>query len=163
MRRRIRRAVLAESDAVAALYRRVADAEWNFLYPHTPEEDRAFYRTQVFARCVVWIAVEGESILGFCAVRRGWIDHLYVDRARHGEGIGRALLARALRGRRRVRLWTFQVNTRSRRFYALRGFREVRLTDGADNEEKEPDVLLEWRTPPYRPVAERAFARASDI
>ena len=146
MRWRIRRAALGESDAVAALYRRVADAEWRFLYPHTPEEDRAFYRTQVFARCVVWVAVGGETLLGFCAVRRGWIDQLHVERARHGQGIGRALLARALRGRRRVRLWTFQVNTRSRRFYALQGFHDVRVTDGADNEENEPDVLLEWRS-----------------
>ena len=144
---RVRRAADAESDAVAVLFRRVADAEWSFLYPHTPEEDRVFFRTRVFACGAVWVAVEDEAILGFCAVRRGWIDHLYVERARHGEGIGRALLARALRGRRRVRLWTFQVNTRSRRFYALQGFREVRQTDGADNEEKEPDVLLEWRTP----------------
>jgi hypothetical protein len=46
-----------------------------------------------------------------------------------------------------VRLWTFQRNTRSRLFYALQGFREVRRTDGQGNEEREPDVLLEWRRP----------------
>ncbi|HSZ51159.1 MAG TPA: hypothetical protein VK801_06275, partial [Caulobacteraceae bacterium] len=55
------------------------------------------------------------------------------------------LVTRALKGRRRVQLWTFQVNTRSRRFYRLQGFAEILQTDGADNEEKEPDVLLEWR------------------
>ena len=63
---------------------------------------------------------------------------------RHGEGIGQALLRRALKGRRRVRLWTFQRNARSRAFYALSGFREARFTDGAHNEEQEPDVMLEW-------------------
>ena len=144
MSRRIRRATLGESDAVATLYRRVAGAEWSFLYPHSPEEDRVFFRDHVFARCAVWVAVEAEAIVGFCAVRRGWIDHLYVERTRHGQGIGQALLARALAARRHVRLWTFTVNARSRRFYALQGFREIRFTDGADNEEKEPDVLLEW-------------------
>ncbi|HZL01411.1 MAG TPA: hypothetical protein VFC47_16105 [Caulobacteraceae bacterium] len=59
--------------------------------------------------------------------------------------LGQTLIAAALKGRRRVRLWTFQHNDRSRRLYRLQAFAEVRLTDGADNEEKEPDVLLEWR------------------
>lgn len=66
----IRRAEPRQSDEIAALYRRVASREWDFLYPHTPEEDRAFYRR--------------------------------------------------------------------------RGFAEALFTDGAANEEKEPDVLLEW-------------------
>ena len=86
-----------------------------------------------------------SALIGFCASRRGWVDHLYVDHGWHGRGVGQALLKRTLRGRRRVRLWTFQRNARSRLFYRLQGFREVRLTDGSDNEEGEPDVLLEWR------------------
>lgn len=141
---RVREARPHESDAVAALYRRTAQAEWSFLYPHTPSEDRAFFR-RCFERGVVWAAVEGETIVGFCAARTGWIDHLYVAHSHHGRGIGRALLAATLRRRRRVRLWTFQRNARSRLFYRLQGFVEARFTDGADNEEKEPDVLLEWR------------------
>jgi GNAT superfamily N-acetyltransferase len=142
---RLRRARLDESNEVAALYRRVADAEWPFMAPHTPAEDRVFFRDRIFGRCNVWVARDRETIIGFCAVRRSWIDHLHVERVRHGEGVGSALLTRALRGRRRVRLWTFQVNARSRRFYAHHGFKEVRFTDGAENEEREPDVLLKWR------------------
>ena len=129
---------------VANLYRRTAGREWDFLFPHTPEEDLDHFGRS-FHRGVVWAAEAEGMVAGFCAVRRGWIDHLYVDHAFHGRGIGQALLAQALKGRRRVRLWTFQRNARSRRFYRLQGFDEVRFTDGADNEEKEPDVLLEWR------------------
>ena len=44
-----------------------------------------------------------------------------------------------------LRLWVFQENVGARRFYERRGFRLVRETDGAGNEEKEPDALLEWR------------------
>lgn len=142
---RLRRARLDESDDVAALYRRVANAEWSFVLPHTPADDRRFFRETIFGHCVVWGAYESGRIIGFCAVRRGWIDHLHVERTRHGEGVGSALLTTSLRGRRRVQLWTFQVNARSRRFYAHHGFKKVRLTDGAENEEHEPDVLLEWR------------------
>ena len=140
----IRRAQPEDVDAVAVFYRRVAGAEWPFLYPHTPEEDRAFF-AEAFRAGVVWLATgEDGALAGFCAARRGWIDHLFVDHHRHGQGIGRALLAQALKGRRRVRLWTFQRNTGARAFYAAQGFRAVRLTDGAHNEEREPDVQLEW-------------------
>jgi putative acetyltransferase len=143
----IRRARSDETDDIAKLYRRTAGAEWPFLFPHTPEEDRVFFR-KAFERGVVWVATEEDLIVGFCALRTGWLDHLFVMHERHGSGIGQALVAVALRGRQRVRLWTFQRNARSRRFYALQGFREIRLTDGRANEEKEPDVLLEWRRPP---------------
>ena len=141
-----RRAEVEESDVVALLYRRTAKAAWNFLFPHSPEEDRAFFR-QSFARGTVWVAVEDGVVVGFCAMRRGWIDHLFVAPERQGRGMGQRLLRRALQGRRRVKLWTFQRNARSRAFYRLQGFAEVRFTDGAANEEKEPDVMLEWRRP----------------
>ena len=39
-----------------------------------------------------------------------------------------------------VNLWTFQRNTGARRFYERNGFIAVELTDGASNEEREPDV-----------------------
>ena len=143
----IRRADPHQSDEIAALYRRVADREWNFLYPHTPAEDRAFFR-KALDKGPVWVAVDAGAVVGFIATRRGWIDHLYVVHERQGEGIGQALIARAMRGRAHVKLWTFQVNARSRAFYRRQGFVEARFTDGAANEEKEPDVMLEWRRPP---------------
>ena len=141
---KVRRGEASEALAVAALYRRTAKREWDFLYPHTPEEDLGHFGKS-FVRGVVWVVEVEGAIAGFCAVRRGWIDHLYVDHAFHGRGIGQALVAQALKRRRHVRLWTFQRNARSRRFYQLQGFHEARFTDGSDNEEKEPDVLLEWR------------------
>jgi putative acetyltransferase len=142
----IRRAHADESDTIARLYRRTAGRAWPFLFPHTPEEDRAFFRT-AFERGFVWAASEDGAIVGFCALRRGWIDHLYVAHERQGRGVGQALLRRALKGRRRVKLWTFQRNVRSRAFYQMQGFHDVLFTDGAANEEKEPDVLLEWVRP----------------
>ena len=147
----VREARPDEAGVIARLYRRTSDREWPFLVPHTPEEDETFL-LRSFAMGVVWAAEDDGEIVGFCAVRRGWIDHLLVAHERHGEGIGQALLKRALMGRRRVRLWTFQRNARSRAFYARSGFREARFTDGAENEECEPDVMLEWRRPPRRLV-----------
>jgi hypothetical protein len=41
-------------------------------------------------------------------------------------------------------LWTFQANLGARRFYERHGCRQVRRTDG-DNEENLPDILYEYR------------------
>jgi GNAT superfamily N-acetyltransferase len=140
----LRRAEEAELDEITRLFRLWCSQAWDFLAPHTPEGDLRHIRKSWRAG-PVWTAFADDRIVGFCAARSGWIDHFFVAPEWQGCGVGRALIARALRGRRRVRLWTFQRNTRSRLFYALQGFREVRRTDGQGNEEHEPDVLLEWR------------------
>jgi hypothetical protein len=41
-------------------------------------------------------------------------------------------------------LWTFQRNQQARHFYESKGFVPVKETDGADNEEHEPDALYTW-------------------
>ncbi len=143
---RIRKAGPGDLPEIARLMRQWSNFAWDFMVHHTPEEDIGFIERRFELGCI-WTAFEAERIVGFCSARTGWIDLLHVAPERHGRGIGRALLAAALKRRRRVRLWTFQRNGRTRRFYALQGFREVRLTDGRENEEQEPDVLLEWRRP----------------
>ena len=44
-----------------------------------------------------------------------------------------------------LRLWVFQKNAAAISFYQARGFREIERTDGSRNEEREPDLLMEWR------------------
>jgi hypothetical protein len=44
-----------------------------------------------------------------------------------------------------LQLWTFQVNAAARRFYERHGFVAVEWTEGAANEEGEPDVRYVWR------------------
>ena len=135
-----------ETDAAARLHR-VAGA----LIPgydmslHTPEEDRAFYRDKVFPGGPIWGAYDGDVLIGHMALSPGWIEHLYVDPARHGEGVGRALVAIAQREQDDFELWTFQSNARARRLYAANGFVEEELTDGSHNEGKQPDVRMRWR------------------
>lgn len=94
--------------------------------------------------CTVWVA-ETDRLVGFIAFRTDWVDHLYVDVAHHGMGIGSALLTKAMASEPALQLWAFQKNTGARRFYEKKGFRILKETDGRDNEEREPDVLLAWR------------------
>jgi GNAT superfamily N-acetyltransferase len=141
----VRRARDDESDAVAALARRSRRAALPYLADsHTPDEDRRFFREHVFATSEVWVVEEDAGLLGFCAVRAGWIDHLYVDPEHQRTGIGTALLGKAMETNERLELWTFQRNANARAFYESHGFKLVRETDGRDNEEHEPDALYAW-------------------
>jgi GNAT superfamily N-acetyltransferase len=108
---------------------------------HTPAEDRWFYRERVFPTCAVWGALARGKLVGALAFRAGWVDQLYVAPSEQGRGVGRALLAIAQSSSRELRLWALQHNLHARRFYERRGFMAIETTDGAGNEEHEPDVL----------------------
>ena len=61
-----------------------------------------------------------------------------------GEGVGSRLVDLAKEQRPDgLDLWTFQSNTRARRFYERHGFTEIERTEG-DNEEGAPDVHYRW-------------------
>jgi putative acetyltransferase len=113
---------------------------------HTPSEDRAYFRDQVFPWCDVWGAVDG-GLIGFIAFRNGWIDQFYVLPARQRRGVGEALLEVAKTAHSELHLWTFQWNAPARRFYENRGFIALEEGDGSGNEEREPDILYRWQRP----------------
>lgn len=144
-------AAAADAAEIARLHRAVRTTSLPWLPDcHSPAEDLVFFRDTVLPASRVFVARTG-AIIGFIAARPGWIDHLYVAPAAQRRGIGQALLAIARTGQVELRLWTFQRNHAAIAFYTAQGFAEERRTDGHDNEEREPDVLMLWRAP--RPPA----------
>jgi len=142
----IRALVAGETDAAAAIHRRgMATIACFDLDRHTPEEDRAYYRDDVFPDCEILGAFVNRVLLGHVAWRPGWIEHFYVDPSRQSAGIGTRLLAGVQAQQDDIQLWTFQANSGARRFYERHGFVAEQFTDGADNEEHEPDVRYRWR------------------
>jgi GNAT superfamily N-acetyltransferase len=112
---------------------------------HTDEETRAFIGGLPM-RMEVWAAEVDGCVIGFAAVHDDWLDHLYVLPDAQNSGAGSALLAKVKERRPEgFQFWAFQKNDGARRFYARHGCREVELTDGDGNEEREPDVRFEWR------------------
>jgi GNAT superfamily N-acetyltransferase len=141
----LRQLELADMDAAAQVHRTAFDhALLTLAGLHTPKEDRWFFRERVFGSCAVWGAFEAATMIGMLAFRRGWIDQLYVLPTAQRRGVGTALLQVAQNAFDRLQLWTFQRNGPARRFYEARGFALVRETDGAGNEEREPDALYLW-------------------
>lgn len=145
----LRRATLADAAAIARLHRasRLAAMPW-LPDLHTPEEDLAYFRDEVVAAQDVWLLEAEGKLAAFAAVQSGWLNHLYVQPELRGCGHGSVLLDQAKSGQSSLRLWAFQRNAAARRFYEARGFVLLRLTDGADNEERMPDALYEWTAGP---------------
>ena len=141
----IRQLELADMDAAARVHRTAFDHALPRLAGlRTPDEDRWFYRERVFTGCQVHGAFEGGALAAIIAFRRDWIDQLYVLPEVQGCGAGSELLQVAKRAFDCLQLWTFQRNLGARRFYEAQGFALVEETDGARNEEKEPDARYLW-------------------
>jgi GNAT superfamily N-acetyltransferase len=142
---RIDRATPADADAIVATFRAARTAAMPWLPPlHSEAEDRRYFAGVIEDCEVLVVRREGQPI-AFIAVKDDLVAHLYVRPDAQRAGIGSALLD-AAKGRRPtgLRLWVFQRNQGARAFYARHGFAEVERTDGAANEELEPDVLLAW-------------------
>jgi GNAT superfamily N-acetyltransferase len=135
-----------DADAVAATFGAARRAAMPWLPRlHSDTEDRRYFAEHVIRECDVLVVRRERRPVAFLALRNDMVEHLYVRPDLQRAGIGSALLEVAKRRRPAgLRLWVFQRNFDARAFYARHGFAEVKFTDGSDNEEHEPDVLLAW-------------------
>jgi GNAT superfamily N-acetyltransferase len=140
----IRRATPADAGEVGRVFLAARD-EMAYL-PRIPDDDRPRLGGWFLDRAELWVAEREGPIVGFAGLSAGELTHLYVEPGAQGAGIGTGLLEHAKSlSDGRLELWVFQRNEGARRFYERHGFRLVRLTDGAENMEREPDALYEWR------------------
>ncbi len=141
----IRQAGPADAEAIAAVFspslRLLA-----FLPPlHTVAEDRWFIENVILKECSVTVAELEGRIVSFLARDGREIRLLHTDPAHIGRGAGSMLVDAAKEsGEEVLELWCFQANEGARRFYERHGFSAIRFTDGAQNEEKLPDVRYRW-------------------
>jgi GNAT superfamily N-acetyltransferase len=140
----IRRATLEDAAAIGEVFVRARD-EMTYL-PRISDEVRPQLGGWFLERAELWVAEEDGRVVGFAGVEGDELSHLYVDPRAQGRGVGSALLEQAKSLRQDgLELWVFQKNDGARRFYERHGFRLVRLTDGAENMEREPDARYAWR------------------
>ena len=112
---------------------------------HSIDEFHRFVRRVLLKECAVTVAEDANAIVAFLAREGEEVRQLYVRPDRLGQGTGTLLVEAAkASGVAALELWCFQANGRARRFYEARGFRAIRFTDGAENEERTPDVRYRW-------------------
>lgn len=87
----------------------------------------------------------GGRVAGFLACDGSEVCALYVARGARNAGVGQRLLEAAMQGRDRLRLTVLDQNAGARRFYRRNGFCELARSDGAENDDRLPDITMEWR------------------
>ena len=142
----LRDATAADAEALSRLHR----ASRFGAMPRLPElhdahQTAAWMRETVIARLTVRVATLAGAPAGYLALDGDLLDQLYVAPECQGVGVGTALLDEARRLRPNgFTLWVFQRNARARAFYDRHGLVPVEETDGAGNEEHEPDIRYAW-------------------
>jgi len=118
--------------------------------PRVPDEAAVPIAARIREHEEVWVAEEDGRLLGFLGIEHSTnlgapvLEKIYVDPAEQNRGVGTALLQKAIELRPdELYLWVFQKNP-ARRLYERSGFELVKLTDGAENMEREPDALYRW-------------------
>lgn len=143
----LRPAAGPDGAAVADVYLRSYDAALpSVRRAHSDDEVRDFFTYVVVPRGGAWLAEAAGEPVGMMVLEGDELSQLYLAPEWRGHGIGDRFMALAKEHRPQgLSLWTFQVNAPAHRFYARHGFTEAERTDGADNEEREPDVRFVWR------------------
>jgi GNAT superfamily N-acetyltransferase len=135
-----------DADAIAALFTASRRAAMPWLPERHDEAGvRDHFATRVLPSREVLVIRRAGAVAAFLALDGNEVEHLYVHPDAQRAGLGSALLD-AAKARRPggLELWAFRRNTPALAFYARHGFAERFRTDGADNEEREPDVRLGW-------------------
>jgi len=108
-------------------------------------EDRAYFRDHILRNNQVWVVESEQQPVAFMAMKRDFIDQLYIHPGYQRRGIGQALLNLARqRSPDHVWLYTLQINIGARAFYEKNGF-VVEKFGISPPPENEPDVEYHWR------------------
>ncbi len=143
----LRRAAAPDAPALAEVWLRSYTAALpGVRRAHTDDEVRDWFRHVVVPMHETWLAeADDGQVAGLLVLDGPVLEQLYLAPDWRGRGLGDRFVALAKsRSPEGLWLWTFQVNAPARRFYARHGFVETGRTDGAHNEEREPDVRMAW-------------------
>ncbi|HVF79474.1 MAG TPA: GNAT family N-acetyltransferase [Solirubrobacteraceae bacterium] len=141
----LRSAQASDVGAIVDVFQSARAAALGFVpVLHTDAEDRDFFGGLITGGAAT-VAVEDRTVIGFIVLGAACVEHLYVAPVAWRRGIGSLLLrhAQALRPAG-LDLWVFQRNRAAVAFYEAHGFQMAETTDGAGNEEREPDARMVW-------------------
>lgn len=114
------------------------------IQQYTLEDDIAYFRDSLAAKCELWLARRDGQLVGMLALDGRLIDQLFVAVEAQRTGVGTALVRKAMeRSPEGLVLFTFQKNLPARALYEKHGFTIVRFGVSAPPE-NEPDLEYCW-------------------
>ena len=138
----------SELESLVVLWNQTKRDTYDFIPQEryrSVDDDRSFFLAHIRPRSALWVAVVGERILGFLAIRDSYVDRLYVHPAAQRQGIGTALLRHAIAlSPAGIELHTHVRNAKARAFYEKEGLVAVKF-GVSPPPESEPDVEYHWR------------------
>lgn len=141
----IRSAVADDAPAVARVHMTSRSKTMPYLPPQrrTHEQVSRWVRDVIIKECRTWVAVREGHVVGYTALAGDVLEHLYLLPDARRLGIGTMLLDEAKKcSPRGLTLHVFQQNSEARAFYDRHGFLVVATSDGSDNMEGLPELVL---------------------
>ncbi|MET7637128.1 GNAT family N-acetyltransferase [Streptomyces sp. NPDC005438] len=146
----VRPASSADAAQLAHVHRISRAVTMPYLPPQVRDHQEVtrWFEEVVLPTSRVWVAVRGDQVLGYAALKGDVLEQLYLRPEVRRRGIGTLLLDEVRRhSPGGLSLRVFQWNTDARAFYAHHGFRLLATSDGhgpEGNMERLPDATLRW-------------------
>jgi len=131
----IRKYKIEDVDAVVSSWRVASELAHPFLPKEFLDQEADNVRNMYLVYAETWVTEINGSVVGFIALVDDEIGGLFLDPKYHGQGLGKAMVDKAVAEKgRHLKVEVFMENIIGRGFYETYGFTEVEefLHEGSD-------------------------------
>lgn len=115
----------ADTETLSAIWFDASLVVHPFIGEARLREQRKLIEDVYLPNAQTWVACQAGTPVGFISLLDSFIGGLFVDPSCQGQGIGRKLIAKALKSRKKLSLDVYTRNEQALRFYTALGFQEL--------------------------------------
>ncbi len=140
---KIRKLETEDIKAVVDLWYQTSIVAHDFISADYWEKNKEAMAFEYLPNSETYLAIEGETIVGFIAMMDSFLAAIFVDNKIQGKGIGKALLNFVKGTRKTIQLNVYKKNTKTVDFYKGQGFKI--MSENEEEETGENEFLMEWK------------------